>query len=223
MKYTQRGLREGVFDDSPRRLLAAVLARVRPNGDLHEQPHDLLALLVRQSRVEAPSDLVEQCTGTLGDSERLWCLELAHAGFERGSLAADALEFAIGLGFAEMAADRETEDPLALGVEAIDRAPECDELGLRDRSLVLSTELCLKVREHVARVAQEVFDVRAASTPAEISCHRRSSASRESPRFMAKRGANPKFIIAQGLPPTAITRRSRVHLGGQPGTGTDGG
>jgi hypothetical protein len=159
LKYTQRRLREGVLDDRSRRGLAAVLGRVCSHRDLHEQPHDLLALLVRQSRVEAPADFVEQCMGTLGDRGRPRCLQLAHAGFERDSLAADAFEFAFGLDFAQMAADRETQDPLALGPEACDRASERDALGLRDRRLALATELSLKVREHVARVAQEALDV----------------------------------------------------------------
>jgi hypothetical protein len=100
-----------------------------------------LALFVRQSRIEAPADLVEQFVGTVGDSERRWCGQFAHAAVERGSLAGNALEFAIGLGFAEMAADRETQDPLALCMEAIERASERDALGLCDRSLILSTTL----------------------------------------------------------------------------------
>lgn len=82
--------------------------------------------------------------GTLDEGERLWCNQRVRAGFERSLLAGDALEFAIGLGFTEMAADRETQDPIALGLEAINRASERDALGLRDSRFVLDAQARLR-------------------------------------------------------------------------------
>lgn len=129
------------------------------DDDAHEQPDDLLTLLVGQSGVQAGPNLGQEVMRLLGDHLGTWSLCGGHAGFQPGPLTRDPVEFGIKLVIWQTATDVEGDSRLALAVEGIESVGERDRLGFRDRALGFALSGGIEVIENIAGGPEEPLHV----------------------------------------------------------------